>query len=67
MNNNQANALLKALAKERQVTFVDFGQAFLTKDGVLTKEVMPDLLHPKEYGYDIWAKQIEPIIKQYVD
>lgn len=67
VNNNQANALLKALAKERQVTFVDFGQAFLTKDGVLTKEVMPDLLHPKEYGYDKWAKQIEPIIKQYVD
>ena len=58
---------LKALAKERQVKFVDFGQAFLTKDGVLTKEVMPDLLHPKEYGYDIWAKQIEPIVKQYVD
>jgi beta-glucosidase len=28
----------------------------------LTKEVMPDLLHPREKGYGIWAKAMEPMI-----
>jgi len=35
---------------------------FLTEDRVLTREIMPDLLHPKQKGYAIWAEAMEPTI-----
>ena len=25
---------------------------------------MPDLLHPNEKGYEIWAKAMEPMVKK---
>ena len=28
------------------------------EDGTLTKEIMPDALHPNEKGYQIWADAI---------
>ena len=30
-----------------------------TADGTLTKEIMPDALHPGEKGYEIWAAAIK--------
>ncbi len=27
----------------------------MNKDGVLTKDVMPDLLHPNAVGYESWG------------
>ena len=27
------------------------------------KEIMPDLLHPKQKGYAIWAEAIEPSLR----
>ena len=29
-------------------------------DGTLSKEIMPDFLHPNEAGYQIWADAITP-------
>ncbi len=34
------------------------------ENGVLTKEIMPDALHPKGKGYNIWAEAIEPTLKK---
>ena len=43
----------------------DWGvRCFLTDDGVLTKEIMPDLLHPKQAGYKLWAEAITPKLKE---
>ena len=39
-------------------------QKFLDEKGRLTKEIMPDFLHPKEKGYGIWADAIEPKLKE---
>ena len=44
------------------VTFMDIHAKMLEADGTLTREIMPDLLHPKEKGYAIWAAAIEPFI-----
>ena len=33
---------------------------FLAKDGTLSKEIMPDLLHLNEKGYQMWAEAILP-------
>jgi len=55
----EANQLLSQLGRRRYVVFRDIGPAFLSEQGELTKEVMPDLLHPSEEGYRRWARAIE--------
>ena len=37
------------------VEVLDIGKVFLNKDGVLTKDVFPDLLHPNATGYEYWG------------
>ena len=49
-------------ADGQMVHFLSINDAFLTKDRVLTREVMPDLLHPREKGYGIWAEAMEPTV-----
>jgi beta-glucosidase len=34
------------------------------EDGVLSKEIMPDYLHPNGTGYKIWAEAIEPKVAE---
>ena len=50
------NAQIAKLDGDERVTFVDLGDAFLADDGALLTELMPDLLHPNERGYDVWAE-----------
>ncbi len=46
------------------VTFLDIGPKFLTPEGLITKDIMPDFLHPNEKGYRIWAEAMEPTLKK---
>ena len=62
--NQKANEIIAKLADGENVFFLDINQKFLTPEGVLTKEVMPDFLHPHEMGYGIWAKAMEPTTAQ---
>lgn len=66
LNNGEANRLLEALAAERGVQFADINPAFLADDGALPLDVMPDLLHPNEAGYEIWAQQLKPWFVRYL-
>ena len=66
INNSQATALIQQLAKEQGLLFADFNADFLSEDGTLTTQMMPDLLHPKAKGYEIWAQQLTPFIEQYI-
>lgn len=66
INNNAANMLLERLAKNRGVMFANINSLFLTDNQVLLPSVMPDLLHPKEDGYKIWAEALTPYIEKYV-
>lgn len=62
--NQATNAKIATLADGKRVHYLDIGQTFLQPDGTLTREVMPDLLHFSEKGYDMWAQAIEPKIKE---
>ena len=42
--------------------FLDIGPKFLDADGVLTKEIMPDALHPNHKGYEIWADAMQSLL-----
>lgn len=60
--NNKASKLAAKAADNKMIYYLDINKAFLNKKGVLTREVMPDLLHPHEEGYKIWAEAMEPTI-----
>ncbi|HUT13739.1 MAG TPA: platelet-activating factor acetylhydrolase IB subunit [Thermoguttaceae bacterium] len=60
--NMKANELIAKRADGQMVHFLNINDAFLTKDRILPREVMPDLLHPQEKGYGIWAQAMEPTV-----
>jgi lysophospholipase L1-like esterase len=47
------------VADGKMVHYLDIGDKFLGDGGVLSKEIMPDLLHLSPKGYEIWAEAIE--------
>lgn len=57
-HNSAINDLLKPLADNQKVHFLDIGKAFLAPDGSLPRDVMPDLLHLSPKGYQLWADAI---------
>jgi beta-glucosidase len=61
--NEQANAIIAGYADNQKVFFLDIGKAFLQADGTLSRDIMPDLLHPNEKGYEIWAKAMAPTLQ----
>ncbi len=60
--NEKANAIIAKLADGKMVLYEDIGAKFLDSDGTLPRDIMPDLLHPNEKGYQIWAEAIEPTL-----
>ncbi len=60
----EVNQIIAKLDGTRSVTFLDIGAKFLTAEGIITKDVMPDFLHPNEKGYRIWAEAIEPTVQK---
>ena len=65
--NKGANKLFSKLNDGKHVHYLDIGPKFLEKDGTLTKEIMPDLLHLSEKGYTIWAESIESKLANLLD
>ena len=63
-NNVEINELVSKFHNGERIHYLDISDKFLTKEGVLTKEIMPDALHPKQKGYEIWAEAIEPKLKE---
>ena len=62
--NEGANKIIAKLADRENVTYLDIGSNFLTDDGTLTREVMPDLLHLNQASYQTWAESIEPEVSK---
>lgn len=60
------NAMIGKLGDGQRVIFLDFGDKFLEPDGTISREVMPDFLHPSARGYEIWAEQILPVVQKVV-
>ena len=62
--NAKASEIASKLADDKMVYFLDIGPKFMTEDGTLTREIMPDFLHLSPQGYTIWAESIEPTVAQ---
>lgn len=62
--NDKASQLASEIADDRVIYFRDINRHFLDEDGVLTREIMPDLLHLSEDGYRMWAEAMEPAVRE---
>jgi arylsulfatase A-like enzyme/lysophospholipase L1-like esterase len=62
--NVSINNLLSKMDDGERVHYLDISDTFLDANGTLPKDIMPDSLHPKEAGYELWAEAIEPKLKE---
>jgi lysophospholipase L1-like esterase len=60
------NSIIKSLAGGQRVTFIDIGPQMIEPDGTISRDMMPDFVHPTAKGYQIWADAIQPVINKYV-
>lgn len=62
--NVETNQIIKGFDDGTRVFYHDIGRAFTDDKGNLSKEIMPDLLHPGPEGYERWAKAIDADLKK---
>jgi lysophospholipase L1-like esterase len=55
---DDTNAILEKTHFPDWVTYLDIGSVFLNEESVITREIMPDLLHPSAEGYELWSGAI---------
>ena len=48
----------------KTVKYLDIGEKFLSSDGTLPPDVMPDALHPNAKGYEIWGEAVGPAVEE---
>lgn len=65
--NNKINDRVKEFADRDRVHYLNINDVFLDENGMLSEEIMPDLLHPNEYGYQLWAEAMQPKIDELLD
>jgi beta-glucosidase len=65
--NARASLLASSVADGKMIYYLDINSSFLTEDGLLSKDIMPDYLHPNQAGYKIWAEAIEPKVAQLME
>lgn len=61
------NAIIKGFADGKRVLWCDFTDRLLEPDGSISKEMMPDFLHPRSAGYDIWADAVAPLFRRILE
>ena len=63
LRNDHVNQALKAyVARNPQVLWCDFNARLVDAEGRLSHEMMKDLLHPGQVGYEIWARELRPYL-----
>jgi len=56
---------LAKMAKSERVHYRDIGAVFTQKDGTISQDIMPDLLHLSPEGYTLWAEAIKGDIEKF--
>jgi lysophospholipase L1-like esterase len=60
----EINAALARLADGKFVHFLDLTPKLVDDQGAVSRDLMPDLLHPNTRGYEIWAEAMrEPLAR----
>jgi lysophospholipase L1-like esterase len=56
--------LLAHLDDEKTDYYMDLGSIFLGSDNLVSKDLVSDGIHPNAAGYELWAKTMEPKLKE---
>ena len=60
----EVNQILQRLADGSNVIWIDFGYRYISDEGRISREIMPDYLHLTKAGYETWADALrEPLAK----
>ena len=57
------NLLIADYAKAESFTHLDIHTKYLDDKGAIPKSLLPDICHPNEQGYRIWADALAPLLK----
>ncbi|OHB53302.1 MAG: hypothetical protein A2Y07_00595 [Planctomycetes bacterium GWF2_50_10] len=60
----ETNEIIKNIADNKHIYFLDINKIWLNADGSFNTELMKDKLHPGQEGYVLWAEAQEPMIKK---
>ena len=60
---NQALRAWVAGQKSARLTTHAIGDQFMSPDGSIPKDIMPDFLHLTPKGYEVWASAVAPLLK----
>ncbi len=60
----EVNQALAGLADGKSIELLNIGAKFLYPDKSIRTDLMPDLLHPSEAGYRIWADALRGPVQQ---
>jgi lysophospholipase L1-like esterase len=55
----QVNQIIRRLADEQHVFWLDFGYRYVASDGTISQSLMHDYVHLTAQGYRIWAESME--------
>jgi lysophospholipase L1-like esterase len=62
--NAEASRLASQIADNNMIFYMDIGDKLLDANKELSRDIMPDYLHPNAKGYEIWAEAIEPKVAE---
>ncbi len=62
----EINQVLAKLDDANNIFYLDFGSQYVENDGSISKNIMPDALHPNEAGYKIWDAAMSPKLKELI-
>lgn len=65
--NEQINHELPGLADNHRVFHLNINESFVDEQRRLSREIMPDFLHPNTKGYEIWAQAMEPVLSKLLN
>ena len=64
VRNEIVNNSIRQLADGQTIFLCDFNDLLTEPDGTLSKEMMPDFLHPGPKGQKIWVRSVLPLINR---
>ncbi|MDM4765197.1 GDSL-type esterase/lipase family protein [Pelomonas sp. SE-A7] len=62
--NDRINGLISGYADADAIHFLNINEQLTRPDGSLSTEILPDLLHLSEAGYQVWAEAITPTLQR---
>ena len=61
------NQRISKLDNGPNVKYLDIGEELQDGDGNIPVDLMTDVLHPSMKGYEIWAQEVQPILKKFLE